>query len=415
MDGVSNRGLNVEPRIAEGVLDPRALDPRAIEAPPIDVTGLLENVRTYVREVGAPFVLTRTVLVAVAALAVGGLPLSPWIPVYWFRSSIAPTVDAFARWDGWHYLNIAHSGYLPTGADEAAFFPLYPMLMRTFGLATGNLSLANLEIWGLVISNACLLIAAGLLYALVRLDAGRELASRSVWYLLIFPTSFFLSAVYAESLFLVLALGAIYAARRERWLFAGLLGAGAALTRPFGVIVAVPLAVELLMQWRDRGRPRWLAFPAIAVIPAALGIYMVFLQRMYGDPLKFLHVQDGWHRHMMFPWDTFGQFFSKPLTLNSGEHAFIDFGFAVLAIVSVVLAWRMLRPSYAAFLTVLVLVPLSSGSLTSLGRFDLVFFPVVLVLAKLGRRPGFDRAYTVTALGIGAVFMALFAQWYWVA
>jgi Gpi18-like mannosyltransferase len=410
MDGVRNRGLNGEPIVVEGVLDPRA-----IEAPRIDVSGVLENVRVFVREVGAPFVVTRTVLVAAAAIAVGGLPLSPWIPAYWYRATIAPTVDAFARWDGWHYLNIARSGYLPKGADEAAFFPLYPMLMRAFGLATGNLSLANLEIWGLLISNACLLIAAGLLYALVRLDAGRELASRSVWYLLIFPTSFFLSAVYAESLFLVMAIGAIYAARRERWLFAGLLGAGAALTRPFGVVVAVPLAVELLMQWRAAGRPRWLAFPAIALIPAALGCYMVFLQREYGDPLKFLHVQGGWNRHLMFPWDTFGTFFSKPLTLNSGQHAMIDLGFAILAIVSVVLAWRLLRASYAAFLTVLVLIPLSSGSLTSLGRFDLVFFPVVLVLAKLGARPGFDRAYTVAALGMGAVFMALFAQWYWVA
>ena len=151
--------------------------------------------------------------------------------------------------------------------------------MRTLGLATAKLSIANLEFWGLLIANACLLIAGGLLYALVRLDAGRELASRSVWYLLIFPTSFFLSAVYEESLFLVMALGAIYAARRERWLFAGLLGAGAALTRPFGVRRRRPLAVELLMRWRAEGRPRWLAFPAIAMIPAALGIYMAFLER----------------------------------------------------------------------------------------------------------------------------------------
>ncbi len=415
MDGVRNRGLNAEPRIAEGVLEPHALEPHVLEPPRVDVSRLAENVRTYLREVGAPFVVTRIVLVVSAALAVGSLPLSPWIPAYWIRASITPTVDAFARWDGWHYLNIAHSGYLPTGADEAAFFPLYPMLMRTLGVATGNLSIANLEIWGLLISNACLLIAGGLLYALVRLDAGRELASRSVWYLLIFPTSFFLSAVYPESLFLVLAIGAIYAARKDRWLIAGVLGAGAALTRPFGVVVAVPLAVELLMQWRAEGRPRWLAFPAIAVIPAALGAYMLFLGRMYGDPLKFLHVQGGWNRHLMLPWDTFFQFFRDPLTLNSGEHAMIDLGFAILAIVSVILAWRLLRPSYAAFLTVLVLVPLSSGSLTSLGRFDLVFFPIVLVLARIGRRPGIDRAYNVVALGMGAVFMALFAQWYWVA
>jgi hypothetical protein len=410
MDGVRNRGLNAEPLITEV-----AIEPRAIESTRIDVDELLENARTFLREVGAPFVVTRIVLVLAAALAVGSLPMSPWIPIYWIRDAITPTVDAFARWDGWHYINIAHTGYLPGGADEAAFFPLYPMLMRTFGLATGNLSIANLEIWGLLISNACLLIAAGLLYALVRLDAGRELASRSVWYMLIFPTSFFLSAVYAESLFLVMALGAIYAARREHWLFAGLLGAGAALTRPFGVVVAVPLAVELLMQWRAQGRPRWLSFPAIAVIPAALGVYMVFLQRMYGDPLKFLHVQGGWNRHLMLPWDTFFQFFRYPMTLNSGQHAMVDLAFAVLAIVSVILAWKLLRPSYAAFLSVLVLIPLSSGSLTSLGRFDLVFFPIVLVLAKLGRRPGFDRAYTVAAIGLGAVFMALFAQWYWVA
>jgi hypothetical protein len=410
MDGVRNRGLNPEPLVAEV-----ALEPHAIEAPRIDFSELLENVRTFVREVGAPFVLTRIVLVVAAALAVGGMPLSPWIPQLWFRPSITPTVDAFARWDGWHYLNIAHSGYLPSGADEAAFFPLYPMVVRTLGLATGSLSIANLEFWGLVVANACLLIAGGLLYALVRLDAGRELASRSVWYMLIFPTSFFLSAVYPESLFLVMALGSIYAARRERWLLAGLLGGGAALTRPFGVVIAVPLVVEMVMQWRAQGRPRWFAFPAIAAIPAALGIYMVFLQRTYGDPLKFLHVQGGWNRHMMLPWDTIGTFFSKPLTVNSGQHAVIDLGFAILAIVSVILAWRMLRPSYAAFLSVLVLIPLSSGSLTSLGRFDLVFFPVVLVLAKLGRRPGFDRAYTVVGLGMGAVFMALFAQWYWVA
>ena len=91
MDGVRNRGLNAEPRVAEGILDPLAL-----EAPRIDVSDVLENLRTFVREVGAPFLLTRTVLVVAAALAVGGLPLSPLIPPIWYRLSIAPTVDAFA-------------------------------------------------------------------------------------------------------------------------------------------------------------------------------------------------------------------------------------------------------------------------------------------------------------------------------
>ena len=50
-------------------------------------------------------------------------------------------IDSFARWDTWYYLRIAAGGYghAPPGgiAHEAAFFPLYPMLVRGVAELTG--------------------------------------------------------------------------------------------------------------------------------------------------------------------------------------------------------------------------------------------------------------------------------------
>jgi Gpi18-like mannosyltransferase len=368
----------------------------------------------FLRDVAYPFALTRLVLVAVAMLASAALPISPWVPRDWARPVIAPALDAFARWDGLHYVGIAANGYSAADPESAAFFPLYPLAMRAVAALFGGPTPQVLEVAGILISNACLLAAAVLLISLARLDFGRDVATRATWCLFVFPASFFLSAIYAESLFLALSLGSMLAARRERWLLAGLLAGGAALTRPFGFVIAVPLAVEALVQWRAGGRP-WRAVLGLAAIPLAVGAHISFLAGQYGDPLIFLHVEQEWHRHLMAPWDTFRLFLEQPITVNTGQHSAVDLVVALLTIAVALGAWRLLRPSYALYLSVLVLIPLSSGSLGSLLRFDAAFFPVMLVLALVGRRAALERGITAVGMGFGAVLMALFAQWYWVA
>ena len=68
--------------------------------------------------------------------------------------------------------------------------------------------------------------------------------------------SFFFSAVYTESLFLALSAGCFYLARRERWVWAGVLGGLAAATRSIGVLLVVPLAVLYLQELtRSPGQP----------------------------------------------------------------------------------------------------------------------------------------------------------------
>ena len=85
---------------------------------------------------------------------------------------------------------------------------------------------------GVVVALSAAAAAFALLRRLTALELGEDTARRATVLLALFPLSFFLQAVYSESLFLALAVGAFYAARTERWPLAAAATALAFLTRP---------------------------------------------------------------------------------------------------------------------------------------------------------------------------------------
>ena len=163
-----------------------------------------------------------------------------------------------ARWDSVWYLAVAHSGY---GADpaRAAFFPLYPLLLRALGSDV---------VAGVLLSIACLAVATLLLHRLTALELGPEAAAPAVLALALFPGSLYCSMVYSEALFLALSLGAVYAARTGRWAWAGALGALGAATRSAGVVLLVPL---VLLWWAHSRRARDGAW--LALVPLGLAAF----------------------------------------------------------------------------------------------------------------------------------------------
>ncbi len=362
-----------------------------------------------------PYLATRLPLVFVGTLSVALLPLSRYVPGYWIIPGLDRVFDAFSRWDAWHYTRIAEYGYIPSDPSRTAFFPLFPALTRIVAELQGRTDRPGEFLAAIIVANVCLIIATMLLAAVVRLDLSGDDARRSLWYLLAFPTSLFLTAGYSESLFLALTLGAILACRRDRWLWAAALGCLAALTRPVGVVIALPLAVEAFVAWREDRRWRWRPALAIAAPFLGLGAWMAFLGVTFHDPLAFVHAQKGWDRSLELPWDTFLQFFDGKLTLSTGLHSLTDLAFTLLGIGVALLAWRWLRPSYALYMTALLLVPLTTGTLLSMPRFVLVMFPMYLVLAIIGRRHSAHDTMLVVGMCLGGLFMALYAQWYWVS
>lgn len=379
-----------------------------------------------------PFVLTRLVLLLVAFLTLQVIE-EPWDMKAWH---VAPggvsrgveaakglplaagdkLVDPWARWDTGWYLSIAESGY---SRDEGAqssvtFFPMYPLLIKWFaGWPEGK---SPRYVWsGWLISNAALLCGLVVLVGWLRREWDEGIARRTAWYLLVFPTSFFFSSVYSEGLFLLATVCALFQARNGRWLSAGGWGCVAALTRPPGFLLVIPLFVEYMAQrgWRCRevrGTALFLLLPV-----AGLGLYMAFLSWRFGDPLAFLHDQAKHSRQLSMPWDPFVEFFRSPRPWAAQTQSWMDLAFAVFGVAGVVWCWFRLPAMYSVFATVMMLLPLFAARLGSMPRFVLAAFPIFIVMAMAGKRSWVDQWILISGIGLSALFFAHFTLWYWVA
>src|SRR5512132_3848928 len=116
-----------------------------------------------------------------------------------------PVLAPLARWDSVWYLTIADSGYGGSTA-RAAFFPLYPLLVRGVGTVLGG-SHGALLVAAYLVSLAAFLGALTLLYRLTELELGCRLAQPTLLLLAVFPAAVYFGAPYSESLFLLLAVG----------------------------------------------------------------------------------------------------------------------------------------------------------------------------------------------------------------
>jgi hypothetical protein len=377
------------------------------------------------------FLITRLGIAFVAYVATPIIADST-VPPYHIRPDNT-LLDVFgSRWDTGFYLSITDEGYRFDGVQlpSVAFFPLLPLLMRAVKTLTGDSLTA-----GLIVANLALLGASLLLYRLTLEEWGSDVAGRAVWYFLIFPTSFFGSAIYSESLFLFCAIAAYYLARRGYWETVALLGILTALSRLMGILIAPLLLLEWWRQWRSPERPssepewRGLHRPSLlsALAPLAVPLgtlaYMAYLHDRFGDPLAFVRASAAWGRVATTPLATIGNLFTTPaegwlpaaLAGRLPLDNWIDLAFVLFfLIMGVILLWQR-RWAEGVFVLVGVIIPFSSGLLMSQRRYVWILFPVFILLARWGsRHPWLDRLITATFLLMLSLFTALFANWYWV-
>lgn len=370
----------------------------------------------------------------------------------------------FARWDSVWYLAIARGGY--SGArQKAAFFPLYPLLMRALGVLIGSDLIA-----GVLISLACFAIALILVYELVSLECGERTARLTVTLIAFCPMAFFFSAVYSESLYLALSAGCILQARRGRWASAALLGGLGAASRDGGVMLLVPFVLLFLYGPRaDRQalprapggalslrrqhplvraaaslRPRHPLAPRLLwglLIPAGLGAFVLYLALATGHGLAPFEAERTWFRHFAGP---FGGVWSGAVAAYDGARQLLHgpppplyftsaggnaiavagqnlmlFAFLVLGALALLGAFRVLPPAYGGYCLASLALPLSypvtPQPLASLPRYEVVLFPLFV----WGARWVAARRIAIEAVAVAAVLLGLFtaefATWRFVA
>src|SRR5580658_11057209 len=95
-------------------------------------------------------------------------------------------------------------------------------------------------------------VVAVLLAVLARRETGDEaLARRAAWLMCLAPAAFTQVMGYAEGTLLALTVGTMLALRARAWWWAAALGLAAGATRPVGLLLVVPAAVEALRGRRD--------------------------------------------------------------------------------------------------------------------------------------------------------------------
>jgi mannosyltransferase PIG-V len=330
-------------------------------------------------------------------------------------------VAPLARWDSVWYLAIANDGYPADDARRTAFFPLYPLLLRTADTVVRSPILA-----GALVSLVCFGIALVVLHRLTELELGAPAARATVWAIALFPGAFFFSAVYSEALYLALSIGCVYCARTGRWAWAGTLGAMGAATRSAGVLLVVPLAAMWLAQ--ADGRRRRVSDAAwIALVPAGLAAFCGALALGGGDGFAPMHAQDIWYRHFAGPfvgvWD--GTAAAWRGLHDLGEPAaradLVLFACLAATMPMVIAVLRRLPAAYGAYVLAALALPLSypvgPQPLMSLPRFVAVLFPLFMALgAWLAEGSRLRRAAVLAPSAAGlAVVSAVVSTWHWFA
>jgi Mannosyltransferase (PIG-V) len=366
------------------------------------------------------------------ARAVGFLPTQDWLVIGWVMATkvlifvfgiksyqiledkrfngIDPWIEIWNRWDAVHYLQLAQFGYTNANVWKAWFYPLFPWCVRFVAYLSGNYLVSSL-----IVSGTALLVAAVLLRRLVQIDFSPEVALRSVWFFLIFPTAYFLHVGYTESLFLALAIGSVLAARRQRWWLAGVLGALSCMTRANGVVLLPTLGVEAIQQcWTTkRWDWRWLW---IVIVPAGFGVYLLVNWHVTGDAFAALRMRKTISvTSVAWPWVGIREAM-RNLHRAPSQAEMVgaqELYFAMLGLICVIVGWIKLRPLYAIWMTGNWLLITSVTFVESVPRYSLTMFPIFILFALLAANRLWNAVITVWSLLFLALFTSVFVRGWW--
>ncbi len=364
--------------------------------------------RTWARA-RVPFLRTLPGWLVARVLVVGALALAHYLldQLHVHDAIVEATARAgLTSWDGAYYVDIAKHGYEAIPRDSLRFFPLIPLLARPF-IWIGIPAQAAV----VIVANVSALVAGMLLFVLVRREThNAEMAMRAVWFLALAPAAFVLVMGYTEATTIALAIAMFLALRSRWWWTAALIGVLAGLSRPAGLVLAVPALVEAA-----RGLPglpvREYVARAAAVVSTGVGtlLYLLYVGAQFGDMWLPYSIQTESSRRGSF---------ANPLdTVNDALHGLFN-GDAVgtglhvpwllVAVALLVVCFLQWPVSYGLYATASIGTAIISTNLDSFERYALVAFPLVMVVARLTPAKQVERAVIVLS-GAAMTIYALLA------
>lgn len=303
-------------------------------------------------------------------------------------------LGVWQREDALWYEKIATVGY---SSDDMTpqLFPLFPMVVRAIWLFTGIHPVAA----GIAVSEASLLAALYLLHRLLLPSHGVEVTNRTLVYLSLFPSAFFLHGPFSESLMLMLAILAFSLVGRQQWVAAAAVAYLAGLARPQGMLLGAPLALRLVAagrkpsDWRSFGWARSaLLRGAVLTFAPLLGLatFVTLVDTPWNKPGASGGVGPMAHQSLAVPGTALLNAAQQILAGVAYPIDLFDFVLAILFLLLTLACLPRLEVGYTVYAALFLVAPLSRFSpvfpLMSFSRFVLLLFPCFVVLAIWGRR-----------------------------
>lgn len=303
-------------------------------------------------------------------------------------------LGVWQRWDSCWYERVAGHGYAQ-GEATINFYPLYPLLMRFASVPLGG----DLTLGGLTVSGVCYIGGIVGLYRLLCLDFDEEIARRTALYLSVFPSAFFFFANFTEPIFFALTVWSIGLARRGSWGWAVPFAFLVGLTRTQGFLIAAPLAWEFWRQWRA-GRCTWRAALVVPLPLVSFAGFLAFAELYTGwTPLETGSTI--WRAYPRPPWEVVAASWEHIWRRNDPVEAF-NLGLLLLFIGILALGVRRLPFAYTAFAAPQLLLIIAHirfvSPLAATSRYMLTLFPVLVLLALVGRHRRFHYPYLLASL-----------------
>ncbi|MBM3662717.1 MAG: hypothetical protein FJW94_07495 [Actinobacteria bacterium] len=310
-----------------------------------------------------------------------------------------PLPRGLLSWDASFYERIATVGYGGTPADGVRFFPGYPFLARAVSPIVGGQ--ADLAL--IIIANVAALIGAIVLARLAlehrsgeTVDASADtpaaLAARTGWIVAVIPAAIVFVWAYSEGLALIATAGTLLALHRRAFVWAGTFATAACLVRPTGLLLLIPIIVEVIRQ-----RPRPLPALAAVISPvagliAALGV----IRATTGEWMSAFDQQQPIRGEFRFPLVRAAEaIWGLRFNTDTELAPYVVLWFVLLGVA----IWRRQPLSWILFSAATLLVACSSQTIDSIGRYGLLAVPLVIALAQWA-----DRNWRTALVGaVGSV------------
>lgn len=359
---------------------------------------------------------------------------------------IDPFLNSQVAWDSEFYLAIANEGYesasipsVPVDFDwgrdphycrtdqskdctslSYAFFPLYPLLARLVALPLKLIPMtpiANATLGAVIVSLLGTLIAMLSLYFMTRKNLGEDGGIRAAFYLLIFPSGFFLAQVYTEGLFIGITFAALAFLTARKWGWAALCAALAVWTRPGGAILVLPMIIIWIMDrtWREKWSRA--AFRGLAALSPVIsyGIWTLTPLARHFFMVEKVYFQRGLLalNLTLISWQ---EAYQTMLHGSPPSRFYYGLEFAAILLGIITCLWLIKeRPELAIYGLAVIVFSFTTGPAQGMVRYVLAAPPLFWVLSRWGKNTVFDRVWTLLSILIMGLEVMLFTFDFWVA